>query len=64
MVPIIKIMSAPMTIMTVPITPVRSYGCTGYCANSCASAATYGTSDNCAAQNRLRERIRQRCRHS
>ena len=49
-----------MTIMTVPITPVGSYGCTGYCANSCASTATYDASNDCTAQSRLRKCIRER----
>ena len=57
-------MSVPMTIMTVPITPVGPYGCASYCANGCASTATYGASDNCTADGSLRYRIRQRNRHS
>ena len=35
-----------MSIMTVPITPVGSDGCTGYRANSCASTATYDASND------------------
>ena len=38
-----------MTIMTVPITPVGSYGCTSYRANSCASTATYDASNDSTA---------------
>ena len=64
MVPIIKIMSVPMTTVTVPITPVGCYGCAGYCANSCASAATYGASNDGTAHSRLRKSISQRYRHS
>jgi hypothetical protein len=56
-VPIIEIISAPMTIMTVPITPVGSYGCACYCTNSCAATATYDASNHCTAQSRLRKHI-------
>ena len=43
--------------MTMPITPVGSYGCTGCCANSGASTATYDASNDCTAQSRLRNCI-------
>jgi hypothetical protein len=42
-------MSAPMTIVTVPITPVGSDGCTGYRTNSCASTATYDAPNDSTA---------------
>ena len=64
MVPIIKIMPVPMTIVTVPITPVSSHGGAGYCADSCASAATYNAANDCTAQSRLRKCIRHRYRYS
>ena len=62
--PIIKVMAVPMTMMTVPITPVSSYGGAGCCADGCASAATYDASDDCTAQGRLRKCISHRYRHS
>jgi len=46
--------------MTVPITPVSSYGGAGCCADSCASAATYDASNDSTAQSRLRKCIRER----
>ena len=49
-----------MTMMTVPITPVSSHGGAGYCADSCASAATYDASNDCTAQSGLSKRIRVR----
>jgi len=49
-----------VTIMTVPITPVSAHGGAGYCADSCASAATYDASNDCTAQSRLRKCIRER----
>ena len=58
--PIIKVMAVPMTMMTVPITPVSSYGSAGCCANSCASAAAHDASNDCTAQSRLRKCIGER----
>ena len=58
--PIIKVMAVPMSMMTVPITPVSAHSGAGYCADSCASTATYDASNDCAAQSRLSKCICQR----
>jgi len=54
----------PMAIMTVPVTPVGSYGCAGYRANSRTSAAAHDASNDRTAQCRLRKCIRYRYRRS
>ena len=64
MVPIIKVISVPMAMMTVPITPVSSHRGAGCCADSGTSAAAYDAPNDCTAQSRLRKGIRERYRHS
>ena len=63
-VPIIEVISVPMTMMTVPNgAPMGTYRGTGCCADSCASAATYDASNDRTAKSGLRKRICKRHHH-
>jgi hypothetical protein len=63
-VPIIEVISVPVTMMAVPNSaPVGSHGGPRYCADSCTSAATYDAPNDRAPHSRLSKCIRERYHH-
>ncbi len=55
--PVVKTIPTPVTVVAVPIPPVGAYSRAGYCADSCASAATDSAPNDRTTHSALRERI-------